>query len=117
MAKHLKTGSKGEALALQFLKDKGYDILHTNWRCSHKEVDIIARNDQFLVFVEIKTRSNLECGFPEESVTSSKQSHLRAAALYYIEEFPSDLNIRFDVISIVLNGERIADLKHFEEAF
>lgn len=117
MAKHNETGVKGEQLAIQFLMAKGYRILHTNWRCRHKEVDIIAQKDHFLVFLEIKTRTGLDFGFPEEAVTRPKQWHLKAAALDYLEQFPSPLDIRFDVISILLDGGQATEIVHFEDAF
>lgn len=117
MAKHNETGLKGEKIALEFLTGKGYQILHCNWRNGHKELDVVARQGDILVVIEIKTRSGLGFGFPEEAVTHVKQGHLRAAARKYLEEFPHFKEVRFDVISIILNGDAVEELLHLEDAF
>ena len=117
MSKHNEIGIKGEQIAADFLLNKGYIIVHRNWRSGKKEVDIIALKGDMLVIVEIKTRSNLDFGFPEEAVTRKKQQFLKAAADAFMSNNPQYLNIRFDIISILLEGENIKEIMHFEEAF
>ena len=117
MSKHNETGLKGEQIAKNFLQKKGYNILHCNWRFGRKEVDIIANNEKTLVFVEVKTRSNFDFGFPEEAVSVQKQAFLKTAAEAYLDENPHITDIRFDIISILLNGAAIKEIRHFEDAF
>ena len=76
MATHNLLGQKGEALAVDYLKRKGYQILHTNWRFEKYELDIIARIGNDIVFVEVKTRSGSSHGFPEQAVTQKKAETL-----------------------------------------
>src|SRR5579872_6454801 len=113
MSKHNETGIKGEQIAINFLLKKGYKILFTNWRHSRKEVDVIAEKDDFLVFVEVKTRTNFDFGFPEEAVNTQKKDFLRIAAGAFIEANPHFSNIRFDVISILLHKN--IEIIHYED--
>jgi len=117
MGKNRETGTRGEQIAEEYLLTKGYTLLHRNWRTGHKEVDLIAEDEGLLVFLEIKTRTGLGFGYPEESVTEAKQNHLRAAAEVFLELFPDHTTVRFDVISILLNGTTVAELRHIEDAF
>ena len=117
MSKHNKIGIKGEQIAANFLLNKGYIILHRNWRIGKKEIDIIALKDDTAVIVEIKTRTNFDFGFPEEAVNRSKQRFIKTAAEAFIAENPEHLFIRFDIISILLEGEMVKEIVHFEEAF
>lgn len=78
-----ETGNLGEKLARGFLKKRGYRILGENYRCPLGEIDIIARHGDYLVFVEVRTRTNLSFGSPEESVTAAKKARLIATALHY----------------------------------
>jgi putative endonuclease len=77
-------GKLGEKLAQKFLKKRGYRIRETNFHCRQGEVDIIARQGDYLVFIEVRTKSNLDFGSPEESITQSKKEKLIAVALTYI---------------------------------
>lgn len=117
MGKHNETGARGEQLAEVYLKDHGYEILCRNWRCGHKEIDLIALDNGLLVFVEIKTRSSFRFGFPEEAVTAKKQAHMRFAAEDYLEKNPAYRTVRFDVLSIVFNGAEVVELRHLTDAF
>lgn len=117
MSKHNKIGTKGEQIAASFLQKKGYSILHANWRFGHKEVDIIALKDGMLVIAEVKTRTGKMLGFPEDAVTKSKQHLLKAAAEAFSAENPQYRNIRFDIVSIVMDGDVAKEIVHFEEAF
>ena len=116
MAKHNELGKRGEELAVQYLTEKGYEILECNWRNVHKEIDIIGKKDNVLVVVEVKTRQSEEYGEPDIAVTRQKQTRLISAANAYLFQNKLDINTRFDIISIVLkNGEPI--INHIEDAF
>jgi len=117
MAKHSKIGIKGEQIAADFLQNKGYKILHCNWRSGKKEVDIIAANDDLLVFVEVKTRSSATLLFPEETVNRKKQNNLLGAAEAFLANNRYYKNARFDIVSVLLAGEHVKEIIHFEEAF
>jgi len=113
MKTSVQKGREGEELAAKFLQEKGYNILETNWRFRHKEIDIIAIRDDEIVFVEVKTRKNTDFGYPEEAVDYNKQKHLIDAAEAYMIDKNLDLNARFDVISIINNSK----IKHYPYAF
>ncbi len=96
--KRKETGILGEKLASDFLKRKGYRILESNYRCLYGEIDIVARQGDCLVFVEVRTRSSLTFGAPEESVTPAKRQHMAKAAEYYLQthdKMPSSWRIDF----------------------
>lgn len=101
MAKHLKTGQRGEALAEERLRSLGYRILERNWRFKHLEVDLIAVEADMLVFVEIKTRNDLRYGQPEDSVDWRKERKLARAAEIYIHKTNYHGEIRFDIVSVL----------------
>ncbi|WP_417589432.1 YraN family protein [Owenweeksia hongkongensis] len=115
MADHNELGARGEDEAVNFLIKKGYRIKERNWRFAKAEIDIIAENDEWLVMVEVKTRSNDSFGSPEEFVSKAKQKHLIRAANRYLELFPTDKDTRFDIISIVIEPKFL--LEHIPEAF
>jgi len=117
MSKHNEIGVKGEQIATEFLLKKGYIIVHRNWRTGRREVDIIAAKDDTLVVVEIKTRSGTAFGYPEEAVNQKKQAFLREAATVISIENPQYRNIRFDVISVLVQGGMVREVVHFEDAF
>lgn len=117
MAKHLETGKKGEDLAVNFLQNNGFEILETNWRFRKLEVDIIAKEKNILVFVEVKTRSTNFFGQPEEFVDPAKEKHLAKAAAEYMALINHDWAIRFDVVAVVLKNNNDWDLKHIKDAF
>ncbi|GAB5518074.1 MAG: YraN family protein [Rhodothermales bacterium] len=118
-------GDRGEALAAEYLEQHGYIILERNYRFERAEVDLVAFRPYEdytaggeLIFVEVKTRSGLGFGHPEEAVTEAKKLNLIKAAKAYLHErrlegSPS----RFDVISIVLQGDAEPSIEHFENAF
>ncbi|MBQ6728861.1 MAG: YraN family protein [Bacteroidales bacterium] len=116
MAAHNDLGKLGEDLAIQYLTDKGYEILERNWHNIHKEVDIIAKDGQYLVIVEVKTRQNDEYGEPDLAVTKRKQRMLIAAANAYISRKELDMETRFDIISIVVKDSDPV-IEHIEDAF
>jgi putative endonuclease len=117
MSKHSKIGIKGEQIAASFLLNKGYKILHTNWRAGKKEVDIIAQLNDLYIFVEVKTRSSTLLQFPEEAVTPRKQTLLHAAAAEYAAQHPGVRNYRFDIVSVHMYQDQVREITHFEEAF
>ncbi len=115
-APHIALGKQGENLATEYLRQKGYEILHRNWRNGRSEVDIIARIGNDWAFVEVKTRETDYFGYPEEAVSKAKQKQLQKAADAYIEEFEVQGEIRFDIVAIVLN-ENKQEVHHIEDAF
>jgi len=117
MAKHNELGKKGELLAIDFLKGKGYQILESNWQFSRAEIDIIAKHEEVLIFVEVKTRSDDAFGQPEEFVTPKKERLMMDAASAYMEKINHDWEIRFDIISVLHKNERDIKITHFEDAF
>jgi len=99
-------GILGEKLAKDFLKRKGYYIIETNYRCPEGEIDIIGRHDDSLVFVEVRTKTSLKFGSPEESITPAKKERMKATAAYYQQthtNLPSQW--RIDVVAIELNQQ------------
>ncbi len=117
MAQHIKTGKKGEVLALEYIKNKRYKILETNWRYRRSEVDIIAMDQKTLVFIEVKTRSSDYFGKPEIAVTNRKKKLLVDAGTAYMQEVDHTWEIRFDIIAIVLRSENDIEIQHFIDAF
>lgn len=115
MAEHNITGKKGEEMAVDFLEANGYSVLETNWRFKNLEADIIALKDKTLVIAEVKTRNSNFFGEPESFVTKQKQKNLIKTAHEYIIRNGLDLEVRFDIISIVLNNSKA--VKHIESAF
>ena len=109
-------GKIGEDIATKYLQEKGYVIVDRNWRCGHKEIDIIARDDDSLVIVEVKTRKSNEYGDPDLAVGSDKQKMLIWAADAYVRYHNIDLDTRFDVISIVITNDN-QYIEHLEDAF
>ena len=113
-------GDVGENAACEFLRQQGYLILATKYRSKTGEIDIIAReqNEIGLVFVEVKTRRSLRCGFPAEAVNNRKQQKLMNTALCYLQACrQEDIPCRFDVIEIYITNEKIAKYNHIKDAF
>ncbi len=107
-------GKKGEEIALRFLKKKGYRIIERNYVCKMGEMDIIAKEKDTLVFIEVKTRTSTKFGPPQLAVHSSKQRQLSKVALNYLNEKRlKDVKARFDVVAILLEqqGEKIELIK------
>jgi|SRR5208283_733188 len=114
MLKHL--GQEGEDIAADYLKGKGYKILHRNYRTPLGEADIIVSDNDILVFVEVKTRKGTSFGEPFEAVDFRKQGKIRKIALYYLKLHNFEKQVRFDVVSIVCSNGN-PDIKHIIEAF
>jgi putative endonuclease len=105
MKEEHKTGAEGEAAAVKYLRSQGYEVLETNWRFGQEEIDIIASTKDFLVIVEVKTRSSKAFGEPEAFVNRQKQKHLIKAAGAYLEKTGLDLEVRFDIASVMKQGD------------
>ena len=116
MALHNKLGKDGELIALMFLQKEGFSILKTNWRFQKAEVDIIAQDNNFLVFVEVKTRGSRKFEKPEDAIDKKKISLYKDAAEGYLEQYPTDAEIRFDVMSIVIAKDE-TQIEHIPNAF
>ncbi len=113
-----RLGSRGERLAQEHLGNAGYQIVETNYRCQWGEVDIIARDDDFLVFVEVRTRRGTSFGTPEESITKEKAQRLIATAETYLDEHQaSAAQWRIDFISVEMDHQgRLKPLRHIKNA-
>jgi putative endonuclease len=116
MAEHLDTGKLGEDKAAAYLAEKGYEILARNYRFKHSEIDLIAKKGKLTIFVEVKTRTNLSYGFPEEFVDGAKAKLIMRAAEHYIFDTDWHFDIRFDIVSVIINPNNFR-IKHFEDAF
>ena len=116
MAEHLVTGQKGEKDTLNYLLKQGYIILTTNWRFLHHEIDIVAKENDVLVFVEVKTRTSIEFGDPEVFVDLKKQKKLIKAANYYIEQYNLNCESRFDVVGVYQHNGK-TEIKLIRDAF
>lgn len=116
MAEHNDLGKLGEELAVDFLKTNGYDILETNWVFDKAEIDIIAQKDAILAVVEVKTRSSLEFGSPQEFVKSKKIQLLVKAVNEYVTQNNLEVEVRFDIVAIY-KQDATFQIEHIEEAF
>ena len=116
MARHNILGKQGEDEAVVFLEKSGYNVLERNWKYNGIEIDIVATNKDFLVFIEVKTRSSLNWGTPEDSVNAQRIKRMVTAADYYVQENNYDLPVRFDIISILSKGNNF-EIKHIDDAF
>lgn len=117
MAAHNETGKEGEKLAAEWLRTKGFTILHCNWRHSYYEIDIIATKGKFLHFVEVKARHATSFGNPEDSVTKKKFKHLQKAADEYLFLHPGHQWIQYDILSITLHAHKDPDYFLLEDVF
>ena len=115
----LDIAKTGESLAVAHLKARGYDILERNYRAVRGEIDLIAQDDDFIVFVEVKTRRSLKFGLPQTAVTTQKQRQISKVALAYLQtKNLFDAPCRFDVIAIHLSPQlTLLKLEQIESAF
>lgn len=116
MGNNKELGDKGEVIAANYLEKEGFRIEARNYRYCRNEVDIIARKENLLVFVEVKTRTSTYFGYPEESVTDRKADLIMEAADNYIQENDWQGNIRFDIIAIEFQPNQ-HQVHHFPDAF
>jgi putative endonuclease len=116
MAEHNELGKLGEELAVEFLRKNGYEILETNWTFQKAEIDIIAKKENTLAIVEVKTRSSIEFGLPQDFVKPKKIQLLVKAVDAYVIEKDLDINVRFDIIAIHKEGKSFV-MDHLIDAF
>ena len=116
MAEHNILGKEGEDMAANYLTDKGYTILDRDWHCGHKDLDLVVTKDDTVVFVEVKTRTCSTWGDPQDFVTDRKIRRIVNSADAYIRYNRIDKDVRFDIVSIVVeHGEFV--IEHIEQAF
>ncbi len=115
-----REGNKGEALVANYLRDKGYKLLASGYRCRFGEIDLIALDGEILCFVEVKSRTNIAMALPREYVTKGKQAKLRKTAMFYLMENPQyqETPCRFDVAEVYAeHGFESARIEYLEDAF
>ena len=113
-------GAMGEIFAARFLREIGYAICSSNFRCRFGEIDIIASDKRYLAFVEVKTRQEGSRYLPREAVTATKQRKLLQTAAVYLSRFPTELQPRFDVVEVVTaagNSMKIVEINHIIGAY
>jgi len=116
MAEHNELGKLGEELAVKFLRKEGYEILETNWTFQKAEIDIIAQKENTLAVVEVKTRSSLEFGLPQDFVKPMKIQLLVKAINEYVVSKDLDFEVRFDIIAVHKEDKSFA-IEHLKDAF
>ena len=116
MATHNELGKEGERLAIEFLQEKGYEILETNWRYGKAEIDVICRSNSVLIVVEVKTRSAVTFGLPQDFVNPRKIRLLVSAIDHYCRSIGFEGEVRFDIVALVCKHPQWK-LDHIEDAF
>ena len=116
MAHHNDLGKAGEERAVIYLQQQGYEIMETNFTAHKAEIDIIARKNDWLIVVEVKTRSSIDFGSPEDFVNKKKIKLLVKAIDAYVEQSGLDLEIRFDIIAVIKENDKF-NIEHLEDAF
>ena len=116
MAEHNQLGKLGEELAVAFLQKKGYTVLETNWTFQKAEIDIIAQKENVLAVVEVKTRSSIEFGLPQDFVKPKKIQLLVKAVNEYVTSNDLEVAVRFDIIAIFKENKDYK-IEHIEDAF
>jgi putative endonuclease len=117
MSESQTLGQTGEDKAVLYLKESGYKIRHRNWVTGKKELDIVAENKDYVVFVEVKTRSEGFLESPSNAVTKEKQRSMIFAADAYIQRFDISKESRFDIITVISKGNTFEIEQHIEDAF
>ncbi|MGL4339495.1 MAG: YraN family protein [Rhodoglobus sp.] len=118
MAAKNTLGAQGEAIAARYLEHAGFVIIDRNWRCHQGEIDLIARDGDELVFVEVKTRSSVLFGHPLEAITARKLSRLKRLAAAWCEQNPGDHSrIRIDAVGIIVPPTGDVEVEHLERVF
>lgn len=117
MAAHNDLGKWGEHKAEEFLRGRAYRIVERNWRYGHRDIDIVAAKDDVLVIVEVKTRRNNLFTEPEDAVDWQKIRSLSVAANAFVKRYRIDMEVRFDVITVIGDIEGECQINHIEDAF
>lgn len=114
----MNIGAGGERYVMQRLIKEGYKIVYANYKSRFGEIDIIAQNKSYIIFVEVKTRGENHLGLPREAVNQAKQDRIIKTALIYLSSHKTDLQPRFDVAEVYLDGNnKVMDYQYFENAF
>jgi putative endonuclease len=115
---HLQRGARGEQIARAHLAAAGITCLTTNFRCRYGEIDMVCRDRDCLVFVEVKTRSGQTWGRPADAVDRKRQLRLSRAALDYLRRIDQPfVKARFDVVEVLLNDDQVQEIRHLPNAF
>ena len=110
-----KLGNRGEKIAANFLRKRGYRIIEKNYHSRLGEIDIVARENDSVVFVEVKTRRSTDFGLPEEALSYDKRRRLSKVAMGYLAHRRiQDTNCRFDVVSILMDDKKVRKVKHIK---
>lgn len=117
MAVHQELGRQGEQMARTYFLKKYYEILEENWTFGKSEIDLILYRDSTIVFVEVKTRTGNAFGEPEDFVDAAKQEQMQKAAEAYIRLMEHRGEVRFDILSVMINNSGEPILKHIPDAF
>ena len=119
MADHNDLGKWGEDEAALYYEDRGYEILERDWKVGKRDIDLIALTEDkdMLVFVEVKTRQNNDLQEPEEAVDVKKMRNLAIAANAYVKLHGLDMDVRFDIISVIGKCSCVESIECFEDAF
>ena len=117
MAERNETGKQGESVARQYLEENGYNVLETNWRFHHYELDIVATDGKELIIIEVKTRSDNYLIAPEHAINKGKILRIVTASDAYVRMKRIDLPIRFDLICLIKKGDLYTVENHIEDAF
>jgi len=116
MTTQKEIGDSGEQIAAEYLTSLGYKIITRNWHFGHDELDIVACDGDELVIVEVKSRTGEEFEHPSEALSNKKIRHIIEAAEAYILDHNLDLDTRFDLVTIIFQGDKY-ELEHFKDAF
>ena len=109
---------RGEAAAARYMGEHGMTVVDTNWRCRMGEIDIVALDGETLVICEVKTRSTVKLGMPEDAVTPAKRARLvRLAEAYVAWAHIAPIDLRFDVVTVIVTGTQRARIRHYRDAF
>ena len=117
MSENIDLGKRGERAAYNFLRKKGYEVLANNYRFEKTEIDIICRKGKTIVFVEVKTRTTEMHGNPEEAVDAKKQDKIVRTAERFIQTNDMLGDVRFDVVSVIVDGDKKEKITHIRDAF
>ncbi len=117
MAAKDELGSRGENIAERYLVRRGLTLLDRNWRCPQGEIDLVLRDGDEVVFVEVKTRSSVAFGHPLEAITAAKLARLRRLAGAWCEANPGTARIRIDAVAVIAPRDLPATVEHLERVF
>jgi len=117
MASKFQKGKWGESLAVKWLEDHNYLVIHKNWYFGHAEIDLIAWHFNTLVFVEVRLLHKLNAYLPENSVGFSKRKKIASAAAAFTEKANYQGDIRFDIVGVSFGNGKKPEIRHFPDAF